>query len=62
MTKEQRKSRMSLIISWAMVVIAASTVPVVFGHNVWTFGFQALVCIVAFTKISRKKSAPSRKQ
>ena len=55
MTKEERKSRMSVIISWAMVVIAASAVPVVFGHNVWTFGFQALVCVVAFTKVSRRK-------
>ncbi|AZP89905.1 MULTISPECIES: hypothetical protein [Pediococcus] len=61
MIKPEHQTKMSRIIAWAMVVVAASTVPALFGRNVWTFGFQALMCVVAFTQISKKQSAVPKK-
>lgn len=61
MIKPEHQTKMSRIIAWAVVVVAASTVPVLFGRNVWTFGFQALMCVIAFTQISKKHPAAPKK-
>ncbi|MEE6673937.1 hypothetical protein PS403_02715 [Pediococcus acidilactici] len=62
MIKSEHQTKMSRIIAWAMVVVAASTVPALFGRNVWTFGFQALMCVIAFTQISKKHSTATPKK
>lgn len=61
MIKPEHQTKMSRIIAWAMVVVAASTVPALFGRNVWTFGFQALMCVIAFTQISKKHPVAPKK-